>query len=64
LIIIAGVYTQSNGNIAYLQAKTDAYKEIEQVLGSGGYEVPDCGHPGKHITVVDDTTLGKKVFAF
>jgi hypothetical protein len=50
--------------IALLKAQSDAYADIEAVLGKGTYEVPDCGHPVKHIHVTKDATLGINVFGF
>ena len=50
--------------IVFLKASSDAYTDIEAVLGKGTYEVPDCGHPVKHIHVTKDATLSTNVFAF
>ena len=33
-------------------------------MGNGSYEVPDCTHGVKHISIVDDNVLGCKVFEF
>ena len=42
--------------------RTDTYKLIESY--GYGVEVPDCGHPIKHITQQYDSILKKQVFAF
>jgi hypothetical protein len=37
----------------------------ELLEGKGmGLELPDCGHPVRHIREISDSTLGKNVFAF
>jgi len=50
------------GRVLNADGKTDTYKLIQ----SFGYweEVPDCGHPVKHITQAYDSTLKKQVFVF
>ncbi|MDH6310971.1 rhamnogalacturonyl hydrolase YesR [Dysgonomonas sp. PFB1-18] len=50
------------GRIMNADGKTDTYKLIESY--GYGIEVPDCGHPIKHITQVYDNDLKKWVFAF
>ncbi len=55
----------SQGNLAKLVPYSyDAYAEIVSVFGTASYEVPDCGHPVRHITVVDDVQLNSKVLGF
>jgi len=51
----------------YLRANGDSantYKLLKKVLGGEAYEVPDCGHPGPHITQHYDAELGTPVFNF
>jgi len=50
----------------YLRADgvTDTYSLIKGVMGGAGYEVPDCGHPVRHISQVNDTDLEKAAFLF
>ena len=56
---------RTQGNLAKLVPSSyDAYAEVVSVLGIGSYEVPDCGHPVPHITVVDDSQLNSKVLGF
>lgn len=50
------------GRIMNADGKIDTYKLIESY--GYGVEVPDCGHPIKHITQRFDTDLQKQVFAF
>ena len=44
--------------------KSDAYALISKVLGGDACEVPDCGHPVKHITQQFDPQLKENVFVF
>mgnify|MGYP000913165148 CR=1 FL=1 len=60
VIILAGVYA-TEVRFTY---SGRAYDSIHQVLGSSGYEVPDCGHHVEHITTVHDSDLNRNVFAF
>ncbi|MDR1809850.1 MAG: glycoside hydrolase family 88 protein [Prevotella sp.] len=50
------------GRMMIADGKTDTYSLIESF--GYGVEVPDCGHPVKHITQVYDSELGKFVFSF
>ncbi|MDR3218728.1 MAG: glycoside hydrolase family 88 protein [Dysgonamonadaceae bacterium] len=50
------------GKILNADGISDTYRLIESY--GYGIEVPDCGHPVKHITQVFDKELNKYVFAF
>lgn len=50
------------GKTMNADGRTDTYKLIESF--GYGVEVPDCGHPIKHITQIYDPELQKQVFAF
>lgn len=54
-------YAQS-GKVMNADGRTDTYKLIESY--GYGVEVPDCGHPVKHITQLYDPELQKNVFGF
>lgn len=56
-----GAFAQA-GKIMNADGRTDTYKLIESY--GYGVEVPDCGHPIKHITQQFDNDLQKQVFAF
>lgn len=65
LILSCIVCLQSHaqaGKTMNADGRTDTYKLIESF--GYGVEVPDCGHPVKHITQVYDRELQKQVFAF
>src|SRR5690348_13250429 len=46
--------------------QTDAYTLIDNKLGPGTEETPDCSHPdfGPHITQIFDNGLARNVFVF
>lgn len=66
-IILLALCSCTLSQRTYLRADGDSdgtYALLNRILGGTAYEVPDCVHPIKHITQLNDAELGVHVFQF